>query len=158
MLAFYGDQIQLNAYSNQMGSFIWSPAEYLSCIHCDNPIATPNQEITYKVTFTDLNGCQSDEFIHIYYDAVIYVPNTFTPDNNGLNETFQVSGGNIETMECLIFNRWGELIHTMTDTSQSWDGTHNGRECQDGTYIWKLTYTDFANKQYQLSGHVNVIR
>ena len=158
VLAFYGDQIQLNAYSNQMGSFIWSPAEYLSCIHCYNPIATPNQEITYKVTFTDLNGCQSDEFIHIYYDAVIYVPNTFTPDNNGLNETFQVSGGNIETMECLIFNRWGELIHTMTDTSQSWDGTHNGRECQDGTYIWKLTYTDFANKQYQLSGHVNVIR
>jgi hypothetical protein len=56
VIAFYGDQIQLNAYSNQMGSFIWSPAEYLSCIHCDNPIATPDQEITYKVIFTDLNG------------------------------------------------------------------------------------------------------
>jgi gliding motility-associated-like protein len=158
VIAFYGDQIQLNAYSNQMGSFIWSPAEYLSCIHCDNPIATPDQEITYKVTFTDLNGCQSDEFINIYYDAVIYVPNTFTPDNNGLNETFQVSGGNIEEMECLIFNRWGELIHTMTDASQSWDGTYNGKKCQDGTYIWKLTYTDFVKKQYQLSGHVNIIR
>ena len=158
VLAFYGDQIQLNAYSNQMGGFIWSPAEFLSCIHCDNPIATPNQEITYKVTFTDLNGCQSDEFINISYDAVIYVPNTFTPDNNGLNETFQVSGGNIQEMECLIFNRWGELIHTMTDASQSWDGNFNGKKCQDGTYIWKLTYTDLANKQYQLSGHVNVIR
>ena len=158
VIAFYGDQIQLNAYSNQMGSFIWSPAEYLSCIHCDSPIATPDQEITYKVTFTDLNGCQSDEFINIYYDAVIYVPNTFTPDNNGLNETFQVSGGNIEEMECLIFNRWGELIHTMTDASQSWDGTYNGKKCQDGTYIWKLTYTDFVKKQYQLSGHVNIIR
>ena len=61
-------------------------------------------------------------------------------------------------MECLIFNRWGELIHTMTDASQSWDGTYNGKKCQDGTYIWKLTYTDFVKKQYQLSGHVNINR
>ena len=158
VLAFYGDEIQLQAYSDQDGIFIWSPAEYLSCIHCDNPIATPNQEITYKVTFIDLNGCESDEFINIYYDAVIYIPNTFTPDNNGLNETFQISGGNIKEMECLIFNRWGEIVYTMTEPYQSWDGTFFGKECQDGTYIWKLTYLDFSNKQYQMTGHVNLIR
>jgi gliding motility-associated-like protein len=86
------------------------------------------------------------------------VPNTFTPDNNGLNETFQISGGNLKEMECLIFNRWGELLYTMSETYQSWDGTYMGKPCQDGTYIWKLTYTDFVNKQYQLSGHVNLIR
>ncbi|MEJ6505651.1 MAG: gliding motility-associated C-terminal domain-containing protein [Crocinitomicaceae bacterium] len=158
VLAFYGDEIQLQAYSDQNGIFIWSPAEYLSCINCDNPIATPNQEITYKVTFIDLNGCESDEFINIYYDAVIYIPNTFTPDNNGLNETFQISGGNIKEMECLIFNRWGEILYTMTEPYQSWDGTFFGKECQDGTYIWKLTYLDFSNKQYQMTGHVNLIR
>ncbi len=158
VLAFYGDQIQLNAFSSQLGSYIWSPAEYLTCIHCDDPIATPNQEITYRVTFTNLDGCSSDEFINITYDAVLYVPNTFTPDNNGLNETFQITGGNLKEMECLIFNRWGELLYTMTEPYQTWDGTYMGKPCQDGTYIWKLTYTDFVNKQYQLSGHVNLIR
>jgi gliding motility-associated-like protein len=158
VLAFYGDQIQLSAFSEQTGSYIWTPAEYLTCIHCQNPIATPNQEITYKVTFTNTDGCSSDEFINITYDAVVYVPNTFTPDNNGLNETFQISGGNLKEMECLIFNRWGELLHTMSEPYQTWDGTYLGKPCQDGTYIWKLTYTDFVNKQYQLSGHVNLIR
>jgi gliding motility-associated-like protein len=157
-LAFYGDQIQLSAFSEQTGSYIWTPAEYLTCIHCQNPIATPNQEITYKVTFTNTDGCSSDEFINITYDAVVYVPNTFTPDNNGLNETFQISGGNLKEMECLIFNRWGELLYTMSEPYQTWDGTYMGKPCQDGTYIWKLTYTDFVNKQYQLSGHVNLIR
>lgn len=158
VLAFYGDEIQLEAYSSEAGVFSWSPAEYLTCIHCWNPIATPNQEITYKVTFTDLNGCQSNEFINIYYDAVVYVPNTFTPDNNGLNETFQISGGNIKEMECLIFDRWGEIVYRITEPYQSWDGTFMGKNCQDGTYIWKLTYTDFVDKQYQLNGHVNLIR
>ena len=74
--------------------------------HCFNPIATPNQEITYEVTFTDLNGCSSEEYITISYDAVVYVPNTFTPDNDGINDVFEISGGNLLEMECLIFNRW----------------------------------------------------
>ncbi|MEJ6637272.1 MAG: gliding motility-associated C-terminal domain-containing protein [Crocinitomicaceae bacterium] len=158
VLAFYGDEIQLEAYADQEGSYLWSPAEYLTCIHCQYPTATPNQEITYKVTFTDLNGCESDEFINIYYDAVIYVPNTFTPDNDGLNDTFQISGGNIVQMKCVVFNRWGEIVYTMTEPYQAWDGTYMGEKCQDGTYIWKLTYTDFLRKQYQLSGHVNLLR
>ena len=158
VIAFYGDEIQLEAYSDQPGAFVWSPAEYLSCIHCHNPIATPNQEITYEVSFTDLNGCSSEEYITITYDAVVYVPNTFTPDNDGMNDVFEVSGGNLLEMKCLIFNRWGQLIHTMNSPNESWNGTFNGAKCQDGTYIWKLIYTDFTYKEYELSGHVNLIR
>ena len=158
VIAFYGDEIQLEAYADQAGSFVWSPAEYLSCIHCFNPIATPNQEITYEVTFTDLNGCSSEEYITISYDAVVYVPNTFTPNNDGINDVFEISGGNLLEMECLIFNRWGEIIHTMKSPNDHWNGTYNGVNCQDGTYIWKLIYTDFTNKEYELSGHVNLIR
>lgn len=158
VLAFYGDQIQLEAYSDLIGSYVWSPTEYLSCIHCQNPISTPDQEITYMVTFTDLNGCSSDEFITITFDAAVYVPNTFTPNNDGMNDVFQVSGGNLVEMECLIFNRWGELVYTLDSPYQVWDGSFNGIKCQDGTYVWKLTYTDFTNDQYQISGHVNLLR
>ena len=158
IVAFYGDQIQLEAYSDVPGMYVWSPAEFLSCIHCQNPIATPNQDITYEITFTDQNGCSSKEFISISYDAVVYVPNTFTPDNDGVNDVFQVSGGNIMEMECLIFNRWGEIIHTMESPNEYWNGNYNGAPCQDGTYSWKLRYTDFTNKEYELTGHINLIR
>jgi gliding motility-associated-like protein len=156
--AFYGDQIQLEAYSDLVGSYVWSPAEYLSCIHCQNPIATPDQEITYEVTFTDLNGCSAEQYITITFDACVYVPNTFTPNNDGMNDVFQISGGNFVEMECLIFNRWGELVYTLDSPNEVWDGTFNGIKCQDGTYVWKLTYTDFTNDEYQISGHVNLLR
>ena len=86
------------------------------------------------------------------------MPNTFTPDNDGINDVFEISGGNLLEMECLIFNRWGEIIHTMKSPNDHWNGTYNGVNCQDGTYIWKLIYTDFTNKEYELSGHVNLIR
>jgi gliding motility-associated-like protein len=61
-------------------------------------------------------------------------------------------------MECLIFNRWGELIKTLNSTEEFWDGTYRGRVCQDGTYTWKLTYVDFLNHKHQLTGHVNLLK
>ncbi len=156
--AFYGDEVQLEAITHLPGSYVWSPPEYLSCINCSNPIATPNQNITYFVSFTDINGCSSTNFVTITYDAVVYVPNTFIPDGDGLNDLFQIYGGNIKQMECLIFNRWGELVCTLNSTDDGWDGTYKGDKCQDGTYTWKLTYKDFLGKKSQLTGHVNLLR
>jgi gliding motility-associated-like protein len=88
----------------------------------------------------------------------VYVPNTFIPDDDGLNDVFQVYGGNIKQMECLVFNRWGELVSTLNSTNDSWDGTFKGEKCQDGTYTWTLTYQDFLYRKYQLTGHVNLLR
>ena len=91
-------------------------------------------------------------------DFYIYTPNAFTPDGDGVNDVFQISGGNIIDMECLIFNRWGQVIHSLDSPEDFWNGTYQGFPCQDGTYIWKLKYTDFNNKKYELSGHINLIR
>ena len=156
--AFYGDEIQLEAISHVPGTFTWYPTEFLSCSNCSNPTANPNQDITYFVDFTDINGCSSTAWVNINYNAVVYVPNAFIPDANGINDVFQVYGGNIKEMECLIFNRWGELICTLRSTSDFWDGTYRGKQCQDGTYTWKLTYLDFLDDKYQLTGHVNLLR
>ena len=156
--AFYGDEIQLEAYSHFPGTYTWSPSEYLSCINCTNPIANPNENITYFVSFEDINGCTSNSYVNIHYDALVYVPNTFIPDENGINDVFKVYGGNIMEMECLIFNRWGQLIHTITEPNGSWDGTYKGIPCQDGTYTWKLIYKDFLGNKDILTGHVNLLR
>ncbi len=156
--AFFDDQIQLEAITHIPGTITWTPAEYLSCTNCPNPIATPNQEVTYYVYFTDVNGCKNSSYVNIYYDATIYVPNTFIPNNDGINDVFRIYGGNLKDMECLIFNRWGELIKTLNSTEEFWDGTYRGRVCQDGTYTWKLTYVDFLNHKHQLTGHVNLLK
>ena len=156
--AVYGDLIQLSANSATIGTYVWSPAEFLSCVSCLNPVANPNQNTTYTVTYTDENGCSASDNVHIYYDPIIYVPNTFTPDGNEFNNGFRVIAKNIESFELLIFNRWGELIYTMADLSDYWDGTYKGYNCQDGTYVWKLVYYDFLEKEYNITGHVNLLR
>ncbi|MCR9172398.1 MAG: PKD domain-containing protein [bacterium] len=157
--AFIGDQVQLSATSSTVGPYEWSPSEFLTCVNCPNPIANPDQNFTYTVQYTDQNGCTAADTVAIFYDPLVYVPNTFTPGGeDNVNPVFQAYGGNVKTFEMLIFNRWGEVIHTIENFNDSWDGTYKGAECQDGTYVWKATFTDFTDKEYSLEGHVNLLR
>ena len=110
------------------------------------------------VTYTDDNGCTASDSFYIFYDPILYVPNTFTPDGNSMNPFFKAEGGNIKTFEMLIFDRWGELIFTSNDISIGWDGTFEGNDCQDGTYIWKIKLSDFEDDEQDHVGHVNLIR
>ena len=156
--AFYGDEVQLSASSNPSGTLFWSPADFLTCEYCSNPVANPNQTLTYTVTVTDVNGCQSSDDVTIHYDPIIYVPNTFTPDEDEFNQSFLAVGGNIESFQMLIFDRWGEVIFESNNMQFGWDGTYNGQKCQDGTYIWKILIADLEGKKKEYVGHVNLIR
>lgn len=155
--AFLGEEIQLSASSVSSGNYQWSPPNYLSCINCVEPIANPDHNYTYTVTFTDENGCRATDDVFINYDGIIYVPNTFTPDGN-INQFFKAEGGNIETFKMYIFNRWGELIYEMNSLNDTWDGKYKGMKCQDGTYTWKIVYSDYNNNRKELVGHVNLLR
>jgi gliding motility-associated-like protein len=158
VFAIYGDAIQLTATSTTSGPYIWSPAEYLSCVSCTSPVAMPNQNMTYTVTYTDANGCSASDVVNIYYNPILYIPNTFTPNGDEHNQGFRISASNIKSFELMIFNRWGELIFTMDDFADYWDGTYEGLPCQDGTYIWKIKYFDFLDKEYDQTGHINLLR
>jgi len=158
--AFIGDNIQLGATSSTPGTYVWYPTEYLSCVVCIDPIANPNRNFTYEVSYTDINGCVAADTVNIYYDPILYVPNTFTPsdDPGGFNNLFFAQGGNIAFFEMQIYNRWGELIHTLNSLSDTWDGKYNGAKCQDGTYTWKALITDYEGEETVHAGHVNLLR
>lgn len=157
--AFYGDEIELSATSTTSGTYIWYPSEFLSCVACENPIATPNQNYWYTVSYTDENGCSSSDTVHIYYDPILYVPNTFTPNSeDDINWIFKAEGGNMRTFHMDIYDRWGELIFTGESIDEGWDGTYLGADCQDGTYVWKISLTDFYDKEHKHVGHVNLLR
>ncbi len=157
--AIMGEEVQLNAVSNTAISYVWSPAEYLSCNVCQNPVTQPDRPMTYTVTIYDINGCSATDVVHIFYDAIIYVPNTFTPNHNGTNEMFFALGVNIRDFKLEIFNRWGELIYTGDALSQMWDGNYAGLPSPDGVYTWKIEYGElFTDKRNQIVGHVNLLR
>jgi gliding motility-associated-like protein len=97
-------------------------------------------------------------------DLVIYVPNTFTPDEDQFNQTFKpilTEGFKKDSYHLTIFNRWGEVVFESYDIEYGWDGTFgpNVKKAQDGTYTWKIEVEEIQNKETrQFLGHVNLIR
>lgn len=157
--AFYGDHIQLGTTTSPPGVYTWDPAEYLSCVVCQTPTGSPNRNSQYTVTYTDVNGCKATDAIRIFYDPTLYVPNTFTPNGDDFNDFFRAIGGNISEFEMDIYNRWGELIRTLRNLDESWDGTYKDLPSPDGTYVWKIRYKGMESEAvYVLEGHVNLLR
>jgi gliding motility-associated-like protein len=86
------------------------------------------------------------------------VPNSFTPNGDGINDEFVIISEDITNFSLMIFNRWGELLYESTDIEESWDGTYKGKLSQIDTYIWKIRYSDVNKKSKDIYGHVNLIR
>ena len=94
-------------------------------------------------------------------DFAIYIPNAFTPDGDGLNDTFQPKGFGVTKYELNIFDRWGEKIFTTNDFFQGWDGSFSRRgldEIKMDVYIWEITFTSNSGVAKELSGKVTLIR
>lgn len=157
--AFEGDEVEITATgSNPAGSYTWEPEDLLDCSNCQSTVAFPSQTTTFNVFYVDGNGCEAQGETTINLDGIIYVPNTFTPDGNGHNDYFFPQGGNIKEYHMIIFNRWGEVVFESYNLNGKWDGTYGGEKCKDGTYVWKITYTDISNNKKEIVGHVNLLR
>lgn len=121
---------------------------------------------SYTITLIVDNGygCTDTAYqtIKVEEDVVFYVPNTFTPDGDSFNQTFQpifTTGYDPYDYKLLIYNRWGEIIFESHDTTVGWDGKYGGIQVQDGTYIWKIEFKQSMNdKRRTETGHVTIIR
>lgn len=157
--AVLGEDVQLNAYTgNASGSFTWYPAEYLSCMTCSDPIAHPDMDISYEVTFIDSNGCKASDKMTIFYDSQVYVPNAFIPDGNNLNDQFKAVCSNIDEFEMFIYDRWGQEVFRTNAVEQGWDGTNQSKACPEGVYNWSIRYVGSDGVIKVLLGHVNLLR
>lgn len=65
----------------------------------------------------------------------IYIPNAFTPNGDGINDTFGVKGEGIRNFRLYIYNRWGEKIFETNNPKHQWDGLYAGRPAEQGTYV-----------------------
>ncbi len=157
-LVHWGEEIKLKAEGNNIGTYVWSPSNYLSCSDCQYPNATPKESMDYKVVFTDKNSCKDSSIVHIIFESSVFVPNTFTPNGLNGNDCFKAEGENITNFQLDIYNRWGENIISLLNIQESWDGTFHGIPCKDGTYTWKLRYVDSFGDEHRQTGHVNLIR
>jgi len=111
-----------------------------------------------------LNHCSNyiEHIVVMPEPAIYYIPNTFTPNGDEFNNTFQpvfTMGYDPQSYSFFIFNRWGELIFESHDTKIGWDGTYGDNLVQNDTYIWKLQFKEKSKDiEHNETGHVNVLR
>jgi gliding motility-associated-like protein len=155
-----GDQPVLNPVLPGNGTFFWSPATGLSCTDCPNPVATPDFNQWYVLTFTDDYGCTYTDSLLILVTPSVFIPNAFTPNADAHNNIFYPVVRNLATMEFWIFNRWGQIVFHTTDPSEGWNGTHKNIPCPNDVYVWKIKYTDYIEPDVEKVkiGHVTLVR
>lgn len=128
-------------------------------VHPNNTYTHPGDYVVTLIA-TDEKGCKDtiQKVITILEEYYIYVPNTFTPGNDRVNEVFKAVTVNISNLKTTIYNRWGERIFTSDKVNFEWDGTYKGASVPDGTYTYKITYITRRGIEGKLVGHVNVLR
>jgi gliding motility-associated-like protein len=160
---------EVEFYNESVGaiSYVWDFGDG-SASAIENPtyIFETEDAGSYQVMLiaTSPLGCADTAYhtFSITEELIYYIPNTFTPDGDQYNNTFQpvfTLGFDPYDFTLLIYNRWGELIFESHDASIGWDGTYGGKLMQDGSYTWKINFKSRINdKKYTAVGHVNLIR
>ena len=107
-------------------------------------------------------GCidTTHQTIVIEPDFIFYIPNTFTPNDDGVNDTFTGQGIFIKEFEMSIFDRWGNLIFYSNDINKPWDGkaNHGTDIAQQDVYIYVFKVTDFKTQKHNFKGLITLIR
>ncbi|PWJ56597.1 gliding motility-associated-like protein [Dyadobacter jejuensis] len=103
---------------------------------------TTNTAGVYTVSATNPEGCVTSQSTTVIdrCEPRFFIPDAFTPDGEGHNETFQVFGAYFTNFTMRIYNRWGEVIFATEDVDNLWDGTYKGVLVQPGAYPYVLSY------------------
>lgn len=149
-------QAIINLPQNEIDTILWSPDDAIECINipCSeaNIIATNN--ITLTATVYDLYGCESSDQISIAInkDRKLYIPNTFSPNGDGINDIFFISANPDQVLKIkklAIYNRWGEEMFNDTeflpnDLSHGWDGSFRNVLINPGVFVYhvEVEYVD----------------
>jgi len=112
------------------------------------------------MVLTNTNGC-SDTIVKalvVNEDFTLFVPNTFTPNNDLRNDVFFAMARGLKTFSLKIFNRGGNLVFESQDQTQGWDGTFKGDPAQEGNYIWQINYSAGLNQVTTRTGQLLLTR
>jgi len=121
---------------------------------------------SYTVTLIAYStlGCvdTTTAIIQMKEDLIFYIPNTFTPDGDMYNQTFQpifTSGFDPYDFDMFIYNRWGEVLFESHNAEIGWDGTYGGELVQEGVYSWKIEFkTSSSDERRMVVGHLNILK
>jgi gliding motility-associated-like protein len=156
--------LQLNATGGQF--YLWTPASGLNNPSIGNPVATVSDNIDYIVRASNASGCFGSDTITVKVYKIlpdIYVPNAFTPGDDGTNDVFKpIPIGVREINSFRVYNRWGVLVYSSSKSASvssiGWDGRYKGKPADTAVYVWTVEGIDYLNNSIRKKGTVTLIR
>ena len=153
-----GQSIQLSALVIGTGnSFSWSPSVFIDDIFSLQPVINPTADSRYILEVVSNVGCKSISdtmFVKVYNG--IYIPNAFTPNGDGINDTWNIPAlGVYPDFELFIYNRYGQLVFRTKNIPLAWNGKYKGNPCPNGAYTYLIKT---GNGKDVIRGSVMLIR
>lgn len=138
--------------------FLWTPSTYLNAANILTPVTSTPNPVTYRIRATDkLNGCVAYDSMEVKIVTTIYVPNAFTPNNDGKHDVWRIPALDAYP-NCVvsIYNRYSQKIFESKGYSRPWDGTFKGQAQPIGAYVYIIQPGEPGMKH--LTGTVMLIR
>lgn len=157
---FVGEDVRLiNTTSDHDIQYFWDLGNgHTSTTHSQT--FSYNSTGLYNVTLVieNQNGCQDSitKEILVHPFLHVFIPSSFTPNSDSINDIFEVQGNGILNYEIYIFNQWGERVYSNKNTG--WDGTYNQKFIEEGVYAFRFIVEDFKKKLHHFYGEVSLLR
>lgn len=163
-----GASVKLSpVFSNDVTWMRWSPAKWLDCIDCPQPVASPKESIKYTLEVANQGGCVTRDDVNLFVvclEGNLFMPNTFSPNGDGVNDVFYPRGKGIYGIKNFrIFNRWGEMIFERgnfqaNDISKGWNGIYKGQLASQDVYVYTIDVICENNQVFSFKGNIALIR
>jgi gliding motility-associated-like protein len=160
----YGDTSKLKVIYTAATSIVWDLDPSLSSTTVDSPLAYPKTPTLYWVTVTDQNGCRVRDSVRVYLkytsceSSNIFVPNAFSPNNDGKNDKLFVRGNFIKELYFAVYDRWGQRVFETRDMNTGWDGTYKGTKMDPAVFGWYVEGVCDGGEKFFRKGNVTLLR
>ncbi|THU34197.1 T9SS type B sorting domain-containing protein [Niastella caeni] len=154
---FEGEAAQLEGVVEGSDIYSWSPVLNMTNAQLLNPVVTPPTNTDYLLTVVSELGCgTATDTMRVFVYKDIFVPNAFTPNNDGRNDSWNIPALNaLPNFEVRVFNRYGQLVFNTRNINRSWNGKFNGTDQPIGTYVYLI---NINNGKRILKGPLLLIR
>jgi gliding motility-associated-like protein len=163
-----GAAAQLNMnYTGPIVSYNWLPVQHLDCTNCPQPVANPQFTTDYRVQVQDRYGCKNsgDIIVKVICNGQnFFIPNTFSPNGDGVNDIFYLRGAGLFRVKSLmVFNRWGEVVFEkrefpVNDPLSGWDGNYKGKKAKPDVYVYQIEIICSNGEIIKYSGNIALIQ
>ncbi len=165
---------QLNLIQNETGleiinnstgatSWYWTFGDSTASSEFE-PVHFYSQKGVYNVSLiaSSAGGCSDtltkSAWVKVVEKSALYIPNLFSPNNDGVNDFFKIEGGGFKQVDLKIFNRWGEKIFETDNANIGWDGYAGGEKALPGIYVYHLTILYETLNTTQHTGSIILVR